>query len=470
MLIHYSRTLVALFFVFSVSSTAASRSTSTTATTATPFPNGPFTTNASTILGADGSPFVYAGVNWPGAEVVMIPEGLQYQSIATIVSKIQSLGMNTIRLTYATEMIDQVYSNGLKDIPIKTAFVKALGVDEGMRVFQQVVARNPEFNEDTTRLQVYDAIAAECAKHQIYIHLDNHVSKASWCCDPFDGSTWWDDVFFCPAKWTRGLSFMAAFGMQWPNLISMSLYNELRPPFSSTKPDLMRTYNWDVWYEQIQAGSKAIHDLNPDVLIFLSGLNGDTDLEPVVDGSPLIPSNTTFQRADFAGYDNKLVLELHSYDILLPVTDCLRYQEEIMQAGYSTASDSREVANRFPMVMTEWGFKQDNTTWLENTYAICVQEFLGSRIGSGWMIWVLSGSYYSRKGNHDADESWGLLDHEWSAWRSPDYIEGGLKPLVKQTLGSTGYHTRLRIEEASKEVYMHFQGSSQQYKERLSPQ
>lgn len=31
----------------------------------------------------------------------MIPEGLQYQPIAAIVSKIRSLGMNAIRLTYA---------------------------------------------------------------------------------------------------------------------------------------------------------------------------------------------------------------------------------------------------------------------------------------------------------------------------------------------------------------------------------
>lgn len=37
----------------------------------------------------------------------MVPEGLQYQSVETIVSKIKSLGMNSIRLTYATELIDQ---------------------------------------------------------------------------------------------------------------------------------------------------------------------------------------------------------------------------------------------------------------------------------------------------------------------------------------------------------------------------
>lgn len=122
--------------------------------TTAPFPNGPFTTNDSTILGADGSPFAYAGVNWPGAEVVMVPEGLQYQSIATIVSKIQGLGMNSIRLTYATEMIDQIYNNGMTDVTIKRAFIDGLGVNEGMKVLGQVLAKNPDFRETTTRLEV----------------------------------------------------------------------------------------------------------------------------------------------------------------------------------------------------------------------------------------------------------------------------------------------------------------------------
>lgn len=58
-------------------------------------------------------------------------------------------------------------------------------------------------------LQVYDAIAAECAQQQIYVHLDNHVSKASWCCNLSDGNGWWGDTFFSPTNWTRGLSYMA---------------------------------------------------------------------------------------------------------------------------------------------------------------------------------------------------------------------------------------------------------------------
>jgi hypothetical protein len=84
----------------------------------------------------------------------MIPEGLQYQSIEAIVSKIKTLGMNVIRLTYAIEMIDQIYENSGNDIPIQAAFINALGQENGTAVYRKVIANNPSFGSATTRLQV----------------------------------------------------------------------------------------------------------------------------------------------------------------------------------------------------------------------------------------------------------------------------------------------------------------------------
>jgi hypothetical protein len=38
--------------------------------------------------------------------------------------------------------------------------------------------------------QVFDAVAAELANQEIWVHLDNHVSKAQWCCGADDGNAW----------------------------------------------------------------------------------------------------------------------------------------------------------------------------------------------------------------------------------------------------------------------------------------
>jgi hypothetical protein len=118
------------------------------------FPNVPFKTSGSRILDSTGVNFTYVGTNWPGAADVMIPEGLQYASIASIVSKIKSLKMNVVRLTFAIEMIDDIKDNG-GDVTIQKAFTKALG-SKGDAVYQNVIKNNPQFTASTTRLQVSD--------------------------------------------------------------------------------------------------------------------------------------------------------------------------------------------------------------------------------------------------------------------------------------------------------------------------
>lgn len=197
------RTLTALTAVFA--STASAIPTQQAAS----WPNGPFVTSGRWIRDASGTNVTYAGANWPGAADVMIPEGLQYQSVEAIVSKLKSVGMNAIRLTYAIEMVDQIYANGGKDVAISTALTKALGATNGPKVLAQIVAKNPQFSAETTRLQVFDAVAAECARQQIYVHLDNHISKGMWCCSTGDGNGWWGDTYFSTANWTRGLAYMA---------------------------------------------------------------------------------------------------------------------------------------------------------------------------------------------------------------------------------------------------------------------
>lgn len=151
------------------------------------WPDGPLVTSGRWIHNAKGGNVTYVGINWPGAADVMIPEGLQYTSIAKIVSDIRSLGMNAIRLTFAIEMIDDIIDNG-GDKTIQAAFTKALGATNGPTIYQKVLANNPTFSASTTRVQVYDAIAAECFKQQIYVHLDNHMSKGGWCCSTNDVS------------------------------------------------------------------------------------------------------------------------------------------------------------------------------------------------------------------------------------------------------------------------------------------
>ena len=117
------------------------------------WPHAPFTTRGRDIKNTRGETVTYAGVNWPGAADTMLPEGLQYRSVADIVSKIKSLGMNAIRLTYAIEMIDDIYSNN-PNSSLRGTLVHALGQQNGTKVLGQILRNNPNFTPATTRLEV----------------------------------------------------------------------------------------------------------------------------------------------------------------------------------------------------------------------------------------------------------------------------------------------------------------------------
>src|SRR5437764_2039321 len=102
------------------------------------WPNGPFRSEGPWVLNDAGENVTYAGVNWPGAADTMVPEGLQYASISDVVAKIKSLGMNVIRLTYAIEMIDDIYEIG-SDVTLEATFVKALGQTNGTALLNAVL-------------------------------------------------------------------------------------------------------------------------------------------------------------------------------------------------------------------------------------------------------------------------------------------------------------------------------------------
>ncbi|KAK3904362.1 glycoside hydrolase superfamily [Staphylotrichum tortipilum] len=392
------------------------------------WPNGPFVTSGRWILDASGKNLTYAGTNWPSHADVMIPEGLQYQSIETIVQKIKSVGMNAVRLTFAIQMVDEIYTNGGTDVTLQTAFAQALGQANGVKVLAQVLAKNPRFTATTTRLQVFDAVAAELARQQIYVHLDNHISKGMWCCSSTDGNSWWGDTYFSAANWTRGLSYMANHAKSWPAFMSMGLRNEPRDP--TNIPSLSKSsYNWQTWYTYMRQGATAVHSANPAPLIFLSGLSYDTYLTPVVQGTALTPGTGKFSLGDFVGYADKLVLELHNYEN--SIGSCSSLQGNLERNGFEALRGGAGKAV-MPVMMTEFGFQMDEKTW-KGVYASCLASYLPG-IKAGWTIWVLAGSYYIRSGTQDYDEGWGLLNHDWSAWRSQSYIDGAFREMVRATL------------------------------------
>ena len=93
-------------------------------------------------------------------------------------------------------------------------------------------------------------------------------------------------------------------------MVSIGLRNEFRKPDNagSSLP-----YDWPTWYEQVMDAAGIVNAANPEILIFLSGLNFDTTLQPIPWADDL-GNGKKFLLTDYK-YADKLVLEMHNYRI-----------------------------------------------------------------------------------------------------------------------------------------------------------
>lgn len=403
------------------------------------WPPGPFHTEGKNIVDATGLPFVYAGINWPGEGETMIPEGLQYSSIADIVAKIKSLDYNSVRMGWATEMVDDILDNG-GDVSIKDTMFKALGPELAPSTISQILDHNPNFTKNTTRLEVWDAVATELHKQKLHLVFNNHVSKATWCCSPEDGNGWFGDTYFDVAKWKRSLAYMAKYTAKWPSRTAISLRNELRQVNGPAND----TYGWSLWYDEMIDAANIVNAAAPDALVFISGLNYDHELNPIIAGKPFGPpeDNRVFNLSDFS-YADKIVFELHSYDN--SIANCTFFQYELYLRGFSAldVTPQKTARNIAPVVLTEFDFAQNSSDY-QGVYASCLKDFLtgdnrvlnASRIRGpiGHFEWNLGGSYYIREGIVDHDDWWALLNHDWSHWRNHTVLNAYQIPLIRETL------------------------------------
>jgi endoglucanase len=225
----------------------------------------------------------------------------------------------------------------------------------------------------------------------------------------------------------------------WPTFSSIGLRNELRGAKVSEPVD------WYTWYIHMTAATDAVHNADPDALIFFSGLSYDTYIDPIPLGKTLNGTAGTasagktakFVPTDFA-YKDKIVLEIHKYDFEATQDDCATFKRKWYQKGFQ-AVNSQDPATKylFPVVISEWGFIQNGTYWSQTTYAKCLVEMV-KEYQVSWQHWELSGSWYiqTRPGRKPletivaGDETWGLLNYDWTAIRSTVTLENSLYRMV----------------------------------------
>lgn len=393
---------------------------------------GPFTTSSRWILDANGKRFKMRCVHWVAHMEVGIPEGLQHQSIDHITSWIAKNNFNCVRLSYSIDFAlnpNQLVSDSFN----AAAGLTGVSPADMTTLYNSVVKNNPRINAKTTVLNVHEAVLDSLNGANIKVILDNHVSKASWCCSNNDGNGWFNTAdggwfglnffsvntkYFDIDKWLQGLTAMANFSKGRPNIIGMDLRNEMRPVVHDTGN----------WYKFIPQGASAIHTANPDLLIIIGGLSYAVDLSFVY-SSPL----------DTSAWPNKTVYEFHAYtwshseSFNQALTPAAAHSDSQCQALQSDLGHSagfilkQNEAYTGPLWLSEFGVGVAGPSTSDHGWLSCMVDYMTSN-DAEWDLWTLGGDYYVRDGKVNYDESFGLLDPSWADWRNPGFpaLLGGM--------------------------------------------
>ncbi|KAJ4711988.1 Endoglucanase [Melia azedarach] len=327
----------------------------------------------------------------------MLPEGLNKRPLKEIVGELANMHFNCVRLTWSTFMFTRD-EYGQANV---AQTLDSLGLEDA----KQGIAKNNPFVLNMTHVQAYEAVVDELGAQGVMVLLDNHLSKPGWCCSNTDGNGFFGDEFFDPDEWLLGLILVSQFSSPKQQVVAISLRNELRGP----------RQNVDDWYYYVSDGVSIVNQLNPSVLILVSGLSFDTDLS-ILKGKPLA-----------LGLDNKIVYEVHWYSFSQDQNNWINQPSNLV-CGTTTQSFIDKSAfltygdNPVPLLLSEFGIDQTNKNLADNFYITCLMAYAAER-DLDWALWTLQGSYYLREGIPGHEDLFGALDEEWRQQRNPNFIQ-----------------------------------------------
>ena len=127
-----------------------------------------------------------ACVNWYGAHMEgFVVNGLDVRPVEDIAHTIASLGFNCIRLPFSLE---QFYDNPIVEASRLSANPSLVGLSS---------------------LEVFDATVSALTDAGLMVILNNHNSKAGWCCSEQDGDGLWYTNQYSEQMWLDALEKMA---------------------------------------------------------------------------------------------------------------------------------------------------------------------------------------------------------------------------------------------------------------------
>lgn len=349
----------------------------------------PLHTEGYRIVDADGHPVRLASANWYGFdEQEYVAGGLDHAPLAVIIDQIHQIGLNSIRLPWANETLERN--------PV---------------VPDYAVAANPQF-KGKHAMDVMDAVIDALARAHILVVLDNHVSRADWCCSETDGNGLWYNAAYPESSWLADWQTIARRYRNQPWVVGADLRNELRSgaAWGGSNPRLD-------WHAAAERGGKAVLHANPNLLIMVESPHYSTDFTGFDKLPVRLPVSHRLVYSPHAYYD-----ENHRAASL----------DELKQGYEARAGFLLHTQPAAPLWIGEFGACQNldcgaNSDWLKMFLQLLRDNELLS-----WSYWPLNGTQSSGQSRkYDALESYGLLSGDYRTIAATKIVEL-LRPVETQ--------------------------------------
>ncbi len=340
-------------------------------------PAMPLQTQDHWIVDSTGNRVKLASANWFGAES---PEhvvgGLDTAPLTSITRWLREHGFNSIRLPWSNELVE---SN-----PV---------------VKPEYLAANPEL-VGLRGLEILDRVIAAAAAEGLMVVLDNHRSRADWCCDEEHGDGLWYSEQYPEAAWIADWKTMATRYRNQPAVVAAELRNEIRPDpaVTSDKPSWGDGNAATDWKRAAELGGNAVLSANPHLLVIIGGMEYQGSLEAAYEDPARLsaPHRIVYSAHDYVFFNSDE--ELADYSVYKAKLD--RRWGKMLQSA--------------PVYVSEFGTCTSGECTLKDlNYLRFITRYL-NETDADWAYWPLNGTQsegYSRE--HGAPESYGLLDESW---------------------------------------------------------
>jgi endoglucanase len=340
----------------------------------------PLHTSGYDIVDSAGNRVRLTSVNWYGFDQKeFVAGGLDVAPLKSIVEQIRTIGANSVRLPWANETFE-------KNPVVADYAVKA----------------NPQFRSKHA-LDVMDAVIAALAHAHILIILDNHMSRADWCCKDDDGNGLWYNTEYPEEKWIADWRAIVHRYKKQRWVIGADLRNELRSgaQWGGSDPHLD-------WHAAAERGGNAVLVENPDLLVMVEGPQYSTDFTAFAT-LPLVLK-----------VSNRAVYSPHAYSFAGHV---FQSYDELKQAYDARAGFLLQAQPAIPLWVGEFGTCQtldcgDNSQWFRWFVQYLQEKNLS------WSYWPLNGTQSGGvRRKYGEVETYGLL--------SPDYQHVAAQKIIE---------------------------------------